>query len=112
VSGTQAQTVSEVPLQATPQTLAISLAGTVYNLRLTWCPPVQVWVLDVADGGGNPLVQGQPLVTGADLLAQLAYLGIGGSLYAQSDSDPSAPPTFTNLGQQGHLYFVTPQVTS
>ena len=42
MSGTT-RTVSEVPLIASPQTFGISLNGTLYNLRLTWCPMAPSW---------------------------------------------------------------------
>ncbi len=45
------------------------------------------YVLDIADANGKPIVQGIPFVTGADLLAQYAYLGIGGQLIVQTDYD-------------------------
>jgi hypothetical protein len=100
--------VYEVPLQSgTPQTLSISLAGVTYNLTLTFNTVAQSWTLDIDDSSGNPLVHGIPLVTGADLLAQYGYLNFGGQLFATTDFDPTAPPTFNNLGQTGHLYFVT-----
>lgn len=99
--------MSEVPLVAAPQTLSVSLAGTVYSLRMSWCKFSQCWVGEIADSSGNPLLQGFPLVTGTNLLGQYAYKGIGGALVVASDGDPDAVPTFTNLGRQGHLYFVT-----
>lgn len=100
-------TYYEVPLIASPQTLSIALGAATYNLRLTWNVPAQVWVLDVADDGSVPIINGIPLVTGADLLAQYAYLGLGGGLVALADTDPYAAPSFSNLGNEGHLYFVT-----
>ena len=100
----------EIPLQATPQTLSVSLNGNTYNLTVHWCdgPTIQspCWILDIADVNDNPLAQGIPMVTGADLLEQFGYLGIGGQLFVQTDNDPDAVPTFTNLGTIGHLYFV------
>ena len=110
MSGTT-RTVSEIPLIAASQSLGISLNGTLYNLRLAWNVMAQSWTLDLADVNNTPILQGIPLVTGADLLEQYAYAGIGGSLYVQSDGDQTAAPTFTNLGSTGHLYFVTPQDT-
>jgi hypothetical protein len=100
-------TAYEIPLQASAQTFVIQLAGVTYGMTLHWCDPNQTWILDIADGDGNALVQGIPLVTGADLLAPYGYLGFGGSLYAQTDYDTFAPPTYDNLGSAGHLYFVT-----
>ena len=101
-------TAYEIPLIAGPQQLVISLAGTSYQLTLHWCVPAAAWVLDIASSDGStPIVSGIPLVTGADLLEQYAYLGIGGKLVAQTDGDVYAVPTFNNLGNGGRLYFVT-----
>lgn len=100
-------TASELPLISTPQQLAVSLSGTVYNLRMSWCKPAQCWILDVSDANGVPVLQGVPLVTGTNLLGQYAYLGIPGKLVVLTDSDPDAVPTFTDLGSQGHVYYVT-----
>lgn len=96
-----------IPLANGPQTLSISLAGTLYNLRLYWNVPAQLWLLDIASASGTALLSGIPLVTGVDLLDQYQYLGFGGSLYAQTDNAALTPPTFDNLGVTGNLYFVT-----
>lgn len=97
----------EIPLSAQPQTFQISLAGVTYGMTVTWCDPGQNWTIALYDANGNLRVAPLPLVTGADLLAQYGYLGIGGQLIAQTDNNPAAPPTFANLGTTGHLYFVT-----
>lgn len=78
------------------------------QLRLKWNVPANCWMLDILDSGGVPLLTGLAVVTGADLLDQFAYLGLGGQILAQTDFDPDAVPTFDNLGTVGHLYFVTP----
>ncbi len=97
----------EVPFtDGVPQQITISLAGTLYTLTLVWNPVAAVWVLDIGDASNNPVLQGVPLVANVDLLEQYAYLGFGGQLVAQSDFDPTVPPTFTDLGSTGHLYFV------
>lgn len=101
-------TTYEIPLNAASQTFQIQLAGVTYALTLIWREaPGGGWILDIADGSGNRILSGVPLVTGADLLAQYAYLGIGGELWVQTDSDAAAVPTFGNLGTDSHLYFVT-----
>lgn len=97
-----------VPLAPQPQTLQITLAGVAYTLRVVWNVPNDSWVLDVLDAGGDPVLCGVPLVTGADLLEQFNYLGIGGGLVVQTASNTDAVPTFANLGTDGNLYFVTP----
>lgn len=100
----------EVPLSAVPQTFQISLAAVVYQLTVRWNSQNQTWVLDLADQGGTPILQGVPLVTGADLLEQYGYFNLGFQLIAQTDHDLLAPPTYADLGTTGHLYVlvVTP----
>ena len=102
-------TIYEIPLQVgTPQSFSITLGGVQYRLTLQYRnDPAAGWTLDIADSTGDPIISGIPLVTGADLLAQYAYLGFGGRLRVQTTSDPDAVPTFTNLGDDGLLYWVT-----
>jgi hypothetical protein len=101
-------TAFEVPLvPSKPQKVTVSLAGVPYQLTVRWCAPAAAWMLDIADANDNPILSGCLVVTGADLLEQYGYLGIGGKLIAQTDHDLFAVPTFDNLGDTGHLYFVT-----
>lgn len=104
--------VFEIPTTpGTPQIKTIALAGVTYTLILHWCEPPQYWVLDIQDSVGTPIVSGLPLITGADLLNQYPYLGVGGMLVVQTDHDVDAVPTFSSLGLTGHLYFI-PTVAS
>ncbi len=102
-------TIYEIPLSPQPQLMTVSIAGTSYQLRFLYHNTTgSGWAMDLLDASGTPIVGSIPLVTGSDLLAQYDYLGIGGSLYVQTDGDLSAVPTFTNLGVTSHLYLVTP----
>lgn len=95
----------EIPLSPTPQTFGITLNNVGYQLTVQWRNTDQGgWFLDIADAQNNPIVSGIAMVTGADLLAQYGYLGLGFTLRVQTDYDLSAPPTFTNLGVTAHLY--------
>lgn len=96
----------EIPLSPMAQRFTIQLAGTFYVLRFTWNVLLMTWVLDIANANDKPMACGIPLITGADLLAQYKYLGIGGQLIVQSDTDVNAVPTYANLGSIGHLYFI------
>lgn len=101
-------TVVEIPLTPQPQTFLITLANVQYRFTLQYRnADMGGWFLDIADSSSNPIIQGIPLVTGADLLEQYAYLGIGGQLIVQTDGDSDAVPTFSNLGAASHLYFVS-----
>jgi hypothetical protein len=107
-STTPATTVYEIPLiPATPQSIVITLAGTTYTLVVKWNTVLNYWVLDIYDQTGTiPILTGTPLVTGADLLEQYGYLNFGGQLECQTDFDLTAPPTWGNLGDTGHLFFL------
>ncbi len=104
--------VFSIPLAVgKPQTFPIQLGGVGYQLTLIYrndSTGIGGWVLDISDGNDTPIVQGIPLVTGADLLAQYKHLGFTGALVCQTTSDPDAVPTFENLGDDGQIYWVTP----
>lgn len=100
--------VFEIPLLPQAQSFQIPLSNKLYNLTLKYMDtPEGGWVLDIDDTQGVALVHGVPLVTGADLLAQYAYLGIGGQLIVQTDENPDAVPLYTNLGVNSRVYFIT-----
>jgi len=103
-----------IPLQNIPQTFNISLNGVEYTMTSKWNDATdQGWVLDIADAtSGDSLVAGIPLITGADCLAGLEYLGIGGSLLVTTNGDPDAVPTLDNLGIESNLYFATTATTT
>ncbi|EHK8616480.1 hypothetical protein KCD24_004121, partial [Salmonella enterica subsp. enterica serovar Mississippi] len=50
---------------------------------------------------------GIPLVTGADLLAQYAYMGLGFKLVVMCDDSTQDYPTKTDLGGRSHLLVLT-----
>ena len=99
--------IYEIPLTADPQHFSIVLGGISYRITLLWRDPAPGWVIDIADSAGAPLVQGVPLVTGANLLEQYGHLGFKGGLHVQTDNDADAAPTLDNLGTTSHLYFAT-----
>ena len=98
--------VYEIPLSPQPQALNVTFpSGVSYDLRLVYLfTPNDCWELDINDSDGNPIVCGIPLVTGADLLAQYAYLNFGCKMYCTTDGDNSAVPRFYNLGNTAHLW--------
>jgi len=96
----------EIPLSPTPQAFTIMLAGIEYRMRVVYADaPEGGWLLDINAQDGNPIVSGIPLVTGADLLEQYEYLGLGGGLWVATDGAPEAAPTFGNLGNASRLFF-------
>ena len=101
-----AQVAYEVPLDATPQSFTVSLAGTEYRMTVKWNTAAECWVMDLSTTAGVSVLGGVPLVTGADLLAQYEYLNFGCQLVVQTDDDTDAVPTFDNLGTNGHLFIL------
>lgn len=97
--------VSEIPLSPENQSFSISLAGKSFQMAVTW--RAAFWCLDIMDSSGAGLIKGVPLITGADLLAQYDYLGLGFSLYVGCDNQANENPTETDLGINSHLYAVT-----
>ena len=97
--------VYEIRLQPKAQTLKCDMFGYEVNLRLIYAGEAG-WVLDIHDTQDMPLICGIPLVTGVDLLAPYASVGLDVILYVETDGDPDAVPTYENLGIGAHLYVV------
>lgn len=100
-------TAYEIPLTPEPQTFQIALVNVTYTMTVVWNTANASWMIGIADASGNPILQGIPMVTGADLLQQYAYLGFGFALVCQTDNSPTTVPTFADLGTTGHLYALT-----
>lgn len=98
-----------MPLINIPQTFDIALAGVNYTLTCRWNPSDDAgWVMDLADADTQTsIVTNIPLITGADCLEGLDYLGINGQMIVFTDGDDFAVPTLENLGVNSNLYFVT-----
>lgn len=100
--------VFEIPVSPRPQRFRITLAGEEFIFRLTWCDPAACWTLNISDQDDTPLVHGISVVTGVNLLEQFGHLLMGFGLIALTDHDVTAPPTFENLGLEGHLRAAVP----
>ena len=98
--------VTEIPLTADNQTFSITLNGNSLTMRIVWRDTMG-WILDLKDSSDTDLIAGIPLVTGVDLLAQYAYLGLGFGLAVACDEPGVEYPTQTGLGTTSHLYAVT-----
>lgn len=99
----------KVPVVNIPQTFEIALGGVSYILTCKWNPANEGgWILDFADAQTNePIVTNVPLITGANILENLDYLGFTGALYIFTDGNDLAVPTLENLGVESNLYFQT-----
>jgi hypothetical protein len=97
----------QIPVTNNPETFQISLAGTTYTLTVKFNSALEGgWVLDIADAENvQKIVCNAPLITGANLLDGLGYLGINGSLFVRTEGNNFAVPTYENLGIESFLYF-------
>lgn len=97
--------IQEIPLTADNQLFSIVLAGKTYRMSILWRD--LYWILDLLDEQSNPIISGIPLVTGAELLAQYAYLGLGFKLVMVCDDPAQDYPSKTDLGSRSHLLVLT-----
>lgn len=104
-----ATTTFKIPLVNIPQQFKITLGGVDYSMVCKWNDATDAgWILDIYDAtSGLPIVMNLPLITGANILANLDYLDFGGQLYIFTDGNDLAVPTLDNLGVESNLYFVT-----
>ncbi len=98
-----------IPLTNVPQKFDIALSGVNYVMTVKWNDaPEAGWMLDLDNADtGESVVAGIPFITGADCLAGLEYLGIGGEMVVFTDGNEFAVPTLENLGVESNLYFQT-----
>ncbi len=98
-----------IPLVNIPQSFDIALAGVNYTMTCRWNDaPDAGWVVDLANADTSVVIVANiPLITGADCLAGLEYLGIDGQLIVFTDGDDTAVPTLEDLGIESNLYFLT-----
>ena len=99
-------TVYEIPTSSDNQTFNISLVGATYVINLYWNTINLTWMIDISDITNNQILTGIPVVANVDLLAPFGYFNFDGQLIAQTDHAIDVPPTFVNLGTDGHIYFV------
>ena len=98
-----------IPFAGVPETFLTQLGTVTYKFAASWRDDpggMGGWFIDILDSGSNPILQGVPLVTGADLLAQYAYLGLGFRLFVQTAQNPDAVPTFDNLGGDANVFAI------
>lgn len=99
-----------IPLVNTPQKFAIDLNGRSFIMECVWNPEMLSWLISMYDGDTEECIFAtMPLVTGVDLLAQYAHLGIDGSLIVYTDGDEHATPSEANLGVESNLYYLVEQ---
>ena len=85
--------------------VVLSVVTSSARISITWRD--LYWVLDLQNDRGEPVISGIPLVTGADLLAQYDYMGLGFKLVVVCDDSTQDYPTKTDLGGRSHLLVST-----
>lgn len=102
--------VFRIPLQNIPQKFAIDLNGKSFIMECVWNPEAPSWAINLYDGDTEESIfANMPLVTGTNLLAQYAHLGIEGGFYIYTDGNQDAIPDLYNLGVESNLYYVVEQ---
>lgn len=100
-----------IPTLNISRTFEIVLAGKIYTMTCRFNDaPDAGWVINMTDANTGAFIAANiPLITGADLLEGLEYLGFGGMMLVVTDGNTDAVPTFDNLGIESELTF-TPDV--
>lgn len=98
-----------IPLQNVAQSFSITLANKNYIVASVWNDsPDAGWYISFTNADSNEMiVDNIPLITGADLLSGLEYLGFEGQFIVYTDGDTTQVPTLQNLGVNSNLYFIT-----
>lgn len=97
--------IQEIPLTADNQQFSINIAGSTWRISINWRDVY--WIMDLQNDRAEPVISGIPLVTGADLLAQYAYMRLGFKLVVVCDDSAQDYPTKTDLGSRSHLLVST-----
>lgn len=94
--------VTNQPNQQFSIIMPINGVNTPYNVRLRYNEAAGYWVLTLANKAGAVLVDGLPLVPGdppaANIIGQLAHLGIGGIALVKQGKTAMDYPDDTALG--------------
>ena len=102
--------IYRIPFTSVAQRFTIALAGREFVVTCRWNGEMIAWEIDLDDAAtGASIFASLALVTGVDLFSQYKHLALGGKLVAYTDGDPTSPPTETNLGAEGGVYFLVTQ---
>lgn len=94
----------KLPLAGSPEEFETEINNVTYHLRFTWNAESSRWALDLSLPDGTALIRNLALVTGENLLAQYAHLGLGFALYLDVDGSFEAEAGFGDLGTQAQIY--------
>lgn len=91
--------ILSLPITNTPEKFSISLNGTEFVLVSRWNDaPEAGWIVDFYDEDELPLIMNVPLILGANLLSQYAYIAVEGLVYVINEEPDFPVPTLNNLG--------------
>jgi hypothetical protein len=104
-------TFAELPLTTVgPSLFGCSIKGRDFRFRFAYANTEGGgWYVDIGDGESVPLICGQPLTTGLNLLGQFGYLELGFGLYVSVDGKGDEAPTYEDMGRGLHVKVVTVQ---
>lgn len=84
----------------------VTLQGADYIMVFAWNYRGGFWNLDLQDANGNPLLSGQPVLVGVNLLGQSANHSVPpGILLAIDTSGVGTDPGLTDLGNRVLLMY-------
>lgn len=89
--------------------MTVTLGQTLYDVRFYYNDVEDGgWYVDFRDADNNPILLGQALTAGENVLQQFDYLGFPGEIWVSVNYDYNLEPDFNNIGSTGKVVFYVP----
>ena len=99
--------MNTIPLEKIPsQTFRVSLENVFYRFRVRWNKRQQYFSLDILSDESVPLLYGQPMLKGSNIIEAFSELPIGG-LFMLTIGDDVGEATLDNIGESVVLVHLT-----
>lgn len=98
--------VYQIDLKPEAQIFEIDLGKRTYKMKVYYNSIMSTWMLDLYETNDTAIVLGTPLVTGVNILENLRYKNIDGSLILYTEGDADHIPNKDELGTKSLLYFL------
>jgi len=107
--------LNNLPNQTIQVALEVDGQSVTRQLYLHYNEIAGYWVMTISDSSGNVLLDSVPLIGGqapaGNLLAQFAYLGLGGASILNASGIDEDYPDNTNLGSDFDLVWYSSQTS-
>jgi len=90
-------------------TFSISLTGVQYTIRMRYNTRAQRWIMDIADGQNNDIIDSIPLLIGRNLVGRFNSDSLpGGEFFVTDDTGAGNQPTQYSFATTHSLWYYDP----